>query len=46
MKKLSLRNEYFTPVRKRTSIGDSSRSKPKNKNTRRLHKRTRGQGRI
>ena len=37
-------NEYFTPVRKRTSIGDSSRSKPKNKNTRRLHKRTRGQG--
>ena len=24
-------NEYFTPVRKRTSIGNSSRSKPKNK---------------
>ena len=24
-------NEYFTPVRKRTSIGNSSKSKPKNK---------------
>ncbi len=24
-------NEYFTPVRKRTSIGNSTRSKPKNK---------------
>ena len=24
-------NEYFTPVKKRTSIGNSSRSKPKNK---------------
>ena len=24
-------NEYFTPVKKRTSIGSSSRSKPKNK---------------
>ena len=24
-------NEYFTPIKKRTSIGHSSRSKPKNK---------------
>jgi|TARA_R100001510_G_scaffold49017_1_gene47168 hypothetical protein len=44
MAKLLVRNTYFTPVKKRTSIGDSSRSKPKNKNKRRLHKRTRGQG--
>ena len=42
--KLSVNNTYFTPVKKRTSIGDSSRSRPKNKSTRRLHKRTRGQG--
>jgi len=44
MPKLSVNNTYFTPVKKRTSIGDSSRSRPKNKSTRRLHKRTRGQG--
>ena len=44
MSKLSVNNTYFTPVKKRTSIGDSSRSRPKNKSTRRLHKRTRGQG--
>ena len=44
MSKLSVRNEYFTPVKKGTSIGDSSRSRPKNKSARRLHKRTRGQG--
>ena len=39
-------NTYFTPVKKRTSIGDSSRSRPKNKSKIKLHKRTRGQGRI
>ena len=31
-------------VRKRTSIGDSSRSRPKNKHKRRQHKRSIGQG--
>jgi len=46
MARLSVNNIYFTPVKKRTSIGDSSRSRPKNKNKRKLHKRTRGQGRI
>jgi len=46
MSKLSVNNTYFTPVKKRTSIGDSSRSRPKNKSKRKLHKRTRGQGRI
>ena len=44
MSRLSVNNTYFTPVKKRTSIGDSSRSRPKNKNTRKLHTRTRGQG--
>ena len=44
MSKLSVRNIYFTPVKKKSSIGDSSRSRPKNKNTRKLHTRTRGQG--
>ncbi len=39
-------NTYFTPVKKRTSIGNSSRSKPKNKSKRRLHTRTRGQGKV
>ena len=38
MSKLSVRNVYFTPVKKRTSIGDSSRSRPKNKNTRKVSK--------
>ena len=46
MSKLSENNTYFTPVKKKTSIGDSSKSRPKNKNTRKLHKRTRGQGRV
>ena len=27
-------NEYFTPIKKRTSIGHSSKSKPKNKRKR------------
>ena len=30
-KRIATRTEYFTPVRKRTSIGNSTRSKPKNK---------------
>ena len=46
MSKLSVNNTYFTPVKKRTSIGDSSRSRPKNKSTRGLHTRTRGQGKA
>ncbi len=37
-------NEYFTPIKKRTSIGHSSKSKPKNKHKRRQHKRSVGQG--
>ena len=37
-------NEYFTPVKKRTSIGRSSRTRPKNKNKRRQHVKYRGQG--
>ena len=37
-------NEYFTPVRKRTSIGHSSRSKPKNKSKRANFKKYNRQG--
>jgi len=37
-------NEYFTPVRKRTSIGDSSRSKPKNKSKKLNFKKYNRQG--
>jgi hypothetical protein len=37
-------NEYFTPVKKRTSIGRSSRSRPKNKNKKRQYVKYRGQG--
>ena len=33
-----------SPVKKRTSIGNSSRSRPKNKNKRRQHVKYRGQG--
>ena len=36
---------YERGPKKRTSIGDSSRSRPKNKHTRRQHKRSVGQGR-
>jgi len=36
---------YARGPKKRTSIGDSSRSRPKNKNKRRQHKRSVGQGR-
>ena len=37
-------NEYFTPVRKRTSIGNSTRSKPKNKSKRLNFKKYNRQG--
>ena len=37
-------NEYFTPIKKRTSIGRSPRSRPKNKNKRRQYVKYRGQG--
>ena len=35
---------YREPVRKRTSIGNSPRSRPKNKNKKRTYKKYRGQG--
>jgi len=38
----SAANELRTPIKKRTSIGDSTRSHPKNKHA--THKRYRGQG--
>ena len=44
MSKLSVRNEYFTPVKKRTSIGHSSRSRPKNKSKRANFKKYNRQG--
>tara|TARA_Y100001937_G_scaffold98469_1_gene134342 strand:- start:207 stop:347 length:141 start_codon:yes stop_codon:yes gene_type:complete len=45
MAKKTIKNIYRTPVRKRTSIGMSSTSRPKNKNARRLFgKKYRGQG--
>ena len=44
MNKLSVRNEYFTPVKKRTSIGHSSRSRPKNKSKRANFKKYNRQG--
>ena len=37
-------NEYFTPIKKRTSIGRSSRTRPKNKHKRRQYRKYRGQG--
>jgi hypothetical protein len=37
-------NTYRTPVRKRTSIGHSIRTRPKNKHKRRNFKAYRGQG--
>jgi hypothetical protein len=39
-------NEYFTPVKKRTSIGNSSRSRPKNKRKRLSWKKYNRQGKI
>jgi len=41
---IKTRNEYFTPVKKRTSIGHSPRSKPKNKHTLRMWKKYNRQG--
>ena len=35
---------YREPVKKRTSIGRSVRSRPKNKNKKRSYKKYRGQG--
>ncbi len=35
---------YRDPVKKRTSIGRSVRSRPKNKNKKRSYKKYRGQG--
>ena len=37
-------NEYFTPVRKRTSIGNFSKSKPKNKHKLKSWKKYNRQG--
>ena len=37
-------NEYFTPVRKRTSIGNSTSSKPKNKHKLKSWKKYNRQG--
>ena len=39
-------NEYFTPVKKRTSIGHSSQSRPKNKKKRLTWKKYNRQGKI
>ena len=44
MSLIKTRSEYFTPIKKRTSIGRSVRSKPKNKHKRRMWKKYRGQG--
>ena len=44
MSKLSVNNTYFTPVKKRTSIGHSSRSRPKNKSKRLNFKKYNRQG--
>ena len=46
MSKLSVNNTYFTPVKKRTSIGHSSRSKPKNKSKRANFKKYNRQGKV
>ncbi len=37
-------SDYFTPVKKRTSIGQSPRSRPKNKHKRRTWKKYNRQG--
>ena len=37
-------NEYFTPIKKRTSKGNSSRSKPKNKHSLKSWKKYNRQG--
>ena len=44
MSKLSVNNTYFTPVKKRTSRGHSSRSRPKNKSKKLNFKKYNRQG--
>ena len=44
MKARNVTSSYRTPIRKRTSIGQSIRTKPKNKHKRRSFKAYRGQG--
>ena len=44
MAKQFMTSTYREPVKKRTSIGNSPRSRPKNKHKRRQHTRSRGQG--
>ncbi len=39
-----LPNTRLDPVKKRTTIGDSGRTRPKNKHKKRSHKKYRGQG--
>ena len=43
-KRISTRDTYFTPVRKITSIGNSTRSKPKNKHKLKSWKKYNRQG--
>ena len=44
MRKAKAYQEHEAGVKKRTSIGHSVRSRPKNKHKRRQHKRSVGQG--
>lgn len=44
MRKAKLHTEHTAGAKKRTSIGQSIRSRPKNKHKRRTFKRKRGQG--
>ena len=44
VKRTSTRDIYFTSIKKRTSIGNSTRSKPKNKHKRRNWKKYNRQG--
>ena len=44
MAQTTTRSDYFTPLKKRTSIGHSSRSKPKNKSKRLNWKKYNRQG--
>ena len=43
-KKTQILSARLDPVKKRTSIGDSVRSRPKNKNKKRNWKKYKGQG--
>jgi len=44
MRKAKLHTDHTSGVKKRTSIGQSIRSRPKHKHKRRMFKRKRGQG--